>query len=398
MEIILIQPHNPLALDDRLDLPLGLLSVASVLREFHTVQILDFSGRMEHTIPQADVYGMSLYTPSYLFALKMRDRIREISSAPIIVGGPHASAMPVECAKDFDYVIVGDVETTLPMVIDEIASRKRQEGIVFCDSPRDLSCLPTYDYSLIDIGSYHRKLLGELAPLLTTSRGCPHRCSFCWQSIYQRPYKHRSLEHIAKELGYLRKHANAITFIDDNFLGSTSYLKKLVPLIDRPFSIVCRAEDLSVDICKMLADCGCKKVSCGIESGCQYILDSLHTSKNIKGMMHGLRNAYDEGIFVSIFLIVGSPYETWDTIRESVSNLKSMVFHDYKLYNCTPYPGTKLYNRPYDWNITWLSDCYLDYHQVYGYGDVPLAFEHKNFGRKEVQEWREYIIENLEVR
>src|SRR5215510_12030714 len=136
MRICLIRPPAPELLNDRIDPPIGLLFVGTALKQRgHDVQILDFAGGESHDIPEADVYGMTLFTTSYPEALDLKKAIREVSDAPILVGGPHPQALPKETAQDFDYVVVGEAEVDLPDMIDSMAERTFPNQVVYTKTP-----------------------------------------------------------------------------------------------------------------------------------------------------------------------------------------------------------------------------------------------------------------------
>jgi radical SAM superfamily enzyme YgiQ (UPF0313 family) len=152
MRICLIRPPTPELLNDRVDPPIGLLFIGTSLKQNgHEVQILDFAGGVTLEIPEADVYGVTLFTTSYPEALAIRDRIRAVSDAPIVAGGPHAQALPLKTSEDFDYVVVGEAELDFPRIVQRIVDRTLPERIFNAKSPADLAALPFNDYSLVAV-------------------------------------------------------------------------------------------------------------------------------------------------------------------------------------------------------------------------------------------------------
>ena len=101
MLIELIHPPHPNSTDDRLDPPLGLLLIASYIRERHSdvyVSLNDLSCKKEKDwkIGFADVYGLTVYAPSFSVAKKIIAKCRKKNPlAKIIVGGAHPSSMPL---------------------------------------------------------------------------------------------------------------------------------------------------------------------------------------------------------------------------------------------------------------------------------------------------------------
>ena len=70
--ITLINPPSPWLISDRVMVPLGLLYIASFIRENGTdVNIVDMSGGKDinlETVPKTDLYGVSFVSPQSVYA------------------------------------------------------------------------------------------------------------------------------------------------------------------------------------------------------------------------------------------------------------------------------------------------------------------------------------------
>ncbi|MDY7091387.1 MAG: B12-binding domain-containing radical SAM protein [Acidobacteriota bacterium] len=404
LRICLLRPPSPELINDRIDPPIGLLQIGTVLRqEGHEVTILDFAGGSQPRIPDADLYGITLFTISYVESLELRDQIREISSAPIMVGGPHAQALPKETAEDFDYVVVGEAEAEIAYLVGPMASRELETAVVHTQAPLDLGALPLNDYSLVDTDSYSRVVDGRLAFSILSGRGCPFRCTYCFTAALAEKVRLRPVDHVMAELHQLDADysVDALRFIDDNFLMNLRFFRQLAPRLKefgRPYRVYCRAVDLTEERCRLLAESGCRMVACGVESGSQTMQDLMNTRKDVQKMAEGIRIARRYGIEVRVGLIVGYPGETWETVRESVRELIKMPFSSYNLFNFVPLPGTDPYHNPERYGITWLSDDWKDYYILYGENQASYAFEHETLDRRTLAQMRAYMIESLNGR
>ncbi len=403
MNICLIRPPSPELLDDRIDPPTGLLYLGTALKHSgHDVTILDFAGGQHHDIPSADIYGMTLFTSSYPDAITLRDKIRQISQSPIMVGGPHASALPEETAKDFDYVIVGEAEVTLPSLIEEMATdQEHSDNIINCIAPQDLSKLPYNDYSLVDINSYDRVTAGETTVSILSGRGCPWKCIYCHTAALGDKVRMRSPEHVMGELYQLDEEYDvaALRFIDDNFLMNRRFLREIAPMLEafgKPYRVYCRAQDLTEGTVPLLAESGCKMVGCGVESGSQKMHEIMGTGKSVEKMTKGITLAKEQGIEIRAGIIVGFPGETWKTVKESVKNLKKMPIDSYNLFNFIPLPGTDPFIHPEMYGITEISDDWKDFFMLYGENEATYPFSHENMDRETLAEMRAYMIEELD--
>ena len=401
MRICLIRPPTPELLNDRIDPPVGLLFIGTSLKQHgHEVEILDFAGGETPSISDADVYGLTLFTTSYAEAITIRDKIRAVSDAPIIVGGPHAQALPERSAKDFDYVVIGEAELDLPAIIHRIADRSLPSRIIYTKAPPDLGALPFNDYSLVDVSSYNRVVAGEIAFSILSGRGCPFKCLYCYTAALAEKVRLRPVDHLMAELYKLDEeyHVNALRFIDDNFLMSRPFFKQLAPRLrefGKPYRVYCRAVDLTSERCELLAWSGCKMVACGIESGSQKMQDLMNTRKDVKKMTDGVVAAKRAGIEVRAGLIVGYPGETWETVKESVANLKKMPLDSYNIFNFVPLPGTDPYHNPAKYGITRISDDWKDFFILCGENEASYAFEHESLNKTMLAEMRKYMITEL---
>ncbi|MCB1058076.1 MAG: B12-binding domain-containing radical SAM protein [Acidobacteria bacterium] len=404
LRICLLRPPSPELLNDRIDPPIGLLQIGTVLKqEGHEVTILDFAGGHELRIPDADLYGITLFTISYAESLVLRDQIREVSSAPIMVGGPHAQALPRETAQDFDYVVVGEAEADIAGLVHGMARRELRPRVIHTTPPADLGALPLNDYSLVETDSYSRVVDGRLAFSILSGRGCPFRCKYCFTAALAEKVRLRPVDHVMAELYGLdeRYSVDALRFIDDNFLMNLRFFRELAPRLKefgRPYRVYCRAVDLTEERCRLLAESGCRMVACGVESGSQKMQELMDTRKDVQKMAEGIRIARRYGMEVRVGLIVGYPGETWETVEESVNELVRMPFTSYNLFNFVPLPGTDPYHHPERFGITWLSKDWKDYYILYGENQASYAFEHETLDRATLAEMRAYMIDRLNRR
>src|SRR5262245_6100166 len=64
----------------------------------------------------ADLVGITAPTPSALHAYRVAREFRR-RGVPVVIGGPHATALPEEAARHADAVVVGEAEDTWPRVL-----------------------------------------------------------------------------------------------------------------------------------------------------------------------------------------------------------------------------------------------------------------------------------------
>ena len=191
----------------------------------------------------ADVVGISsLFTPYYREALEVARRAKRRSSAPVVVGGSHASAAPESllALPAVDYVILGEGERAFVEFLQFLLGRKPVEAvpnlaykkdgeIVFNPTEENfpIDDLPFPD--LDDLAPEHYRLGPKPMTFMITSRSCPHRCSFCSvHTTFGTKYRLRSLENVLDEIDTrYRQGYRVIDFEDDNLTYYKSSFKEL---------------------------------------------------------------------------------------------------------------------------------------------------------------------------
>src|SRR5262245_55959683 len=86
----------------------------------HTDEIIE---PVQYDIP-ADLVGITAPTPSALHAYGLAREFRR-RGVPVVIGGPHATAIPEEAARHADGVVIGEAEDTWPHVLDDARRQPR---------------------------------------------------------------------------------------------------------------------------------------------------------------------------------------------------------------------------------------------------------------------------------
>jgi len=399
--IILIHTPAPELQEDRLEPPLGLLYLATYLREHGiNAQVVDLSGQKRWEIPYSKYYGFSTYSANYRRTLQIKENYIN-PNAITIAGGPHASALPEEVAKEFDYVIVGEGEIALLSLL-----QNPQENIIIGNPISNLNQLPYPDYSLVDVASYKRKVAGKHSFSILSTRGCPYECLFCNSNImggHQR-IRFRSPQNVIGEIETLLNQYNdvAFRFQDDVFGLSKRWLVDFTNLA-KPLNITyrafVRANQCAVDgFTDLLYEGGCKHVSLGIESGSEQILQAMQKGQTVEDGIKGIANAKQSGLIVRIYLIVGFPGETWDTVKETVDFVDKTRPDEFVVYPLIPYPGTPLYHSPQWYGLKNINGDFTKYFQIYGDKKSHFVYDLEYADRNELQAMKDYVVNELEKR
>ena len=173
--------------------------------------------------------------------------------ATIVLGGHHPTTLPERLLAHpaVDCVLRGDGEATLPALALALANQRplktvpgigfrRKDGSYHLAPPAfvaNLDELPPPAYDLADSAYYARSAKSSV--VLSTSRGCPLKCSYCCTGAASAiPYRRRTIDHVMYEVR--RAAANAtigfIDFEDENISLDRSWFLSLLDRLQSFFA------------------------------------------------------------------------------------------------------------------------------------------------------------------
>lgn len=411
MRVCFIHTPCPELDDDRLEPNLGLLYLATFLRQHgFEVEVADFSAvsieSAAERIPSDDLYGFSTFSVNYHLTRKLAQATRQrFPGARLVAGGPHATALPEAVKQDFDVVVTGEGELAMLELAQALrAGTDPLPHIIHGQGPRDLDVLPFPDRDLVDLPSYSRIVNGQRSLSVLTARGCHYRCVFCNSNIMgasSRSVRFRSPVNVAREIQWLQEKHDISRFRlqDDTFTTSLERIRALTSLL-RPLEIRYRCFG-RLDKCReremtdLLAEGGCCHIAFGVESGSPRILGAMDKRQTVDDIRAGITNAKASGLTVRVYLIVGFPSETDETIQETVNLMQECQPHEFMIYPCIPYPGTPLWERPEKFGITHINRDYSQYVQIGRGRKTAFALRTATFDEHQVEVWRQYMIDQL---
>jgi anaerobic magnesium-protoporphyrin IX monomethyl ester cyclase len=357
---------------------LGLLYVAGALLEAgHDVAVLDADAdslsvpRLVSAIREKapDVVGIGASTPLIGTASRIFESLESMSPRPIsVLGGFHPTALPEESAAQTatDYVVRGEGETTLVKLLEALEGGTDPagvEGVTFVSggetistpepiSAPDLDSLPVPARNLVDKRNYLWSVPGKgLVPVtsIVTQRGCPFRCVFCGVRTMFPHVRHRAPDKVADEIESIVKDLGIkhIMFQDDTLGLSRSKMRALFDELDRrgvrfTWEGYTRPDVVDYLFLREMRSAGLTRLSFGVESGDPEILKAV--KKDVRTEQY--RAAYDWckrlGIETRCSLMLGLPFETEATVRQTVSFACSLKCYQAYINIATPYPGSEL--------------------------------------------------------
>lgn len=378
--ILLINPPFNIAKENYdSSVSVGLLSIGTYLKANGlNVKIIDgarqknFTEILKKEVPSADFAGLSVMTTQLPGALSVSKIIRETNkNCKIVWGGTHPTFFKEQTIKNdlIDLVIYGEGEEAFL----EIAMEKplaeingiayKDENKIFINQPRkliDISAMPLFNWGLVP-----NEILAKLylVPSLT-SRGCPHRCTFCINAILKNSWRARTVEQVLKDLRIIKDTPyfknKPIRFWDENFFVDLKRAKNIIEgMIERdlilPWETTVRAVYLKPgmiddDFLNKIKKSGCYLLSFGAESGSPEILKKIKKDTTPEEILDSAKSCLKHDIIPQYSFMIGLPGETKKDMRMTLRLIDQLVKLSPKAQILgpqafRPYPGSTLYEE-----------------------------------------------------
>ncbi len=405
MEILLLNlPNNGSSSGFRgVFYPLGIGYIAAALKQAgHEVRVYDlqyekvigrYGDQRVEEIIRSNHYD-ALCAGGVFFSLDSLIAITRTSKnirpeASVIAGGSFCTSIPqvVFSNVSIDFLVIGEGETTIVHLIQEIDSSKSYgsvPGIMYRDifggivqtTPRvpelELDTIAFPDRSILPFNGLYRKHFAIPNPLrycafVIASRGCSFSCTFC-EPTFGKKVRVRSPENILEEVRMLQTDHNAqyIRFHDELMLGGARkyiirFCEEVLRTGDRFFwGGTTNANLLNYDTLKLMRRANCFSVSFGVESGSPTILKEMKKRNDLDHLRDVVKWCSELGIEVNFSLISGTPSETPETLKETCDYLLDLNEYYWRIPNeinhIVPIPGSDLYDEAKDRGLITISD------------------------------------------
>ena len=383
MKVLLIEPPKKtweLMGGDCVSPPLGLAQLAAVLeRENIEVDLIDCNARetgwqgLERAIEEArpDIIGASAMTPFFPEALRTMETARRVNPEIItVLGGPHPTFTAEETLKEnpeIDIVARGEGERTIVDLVrclerggelsqvKGIAFRRGGEIVLTNDQPPvDVKELPLPSYHFLPMEKYRFTVFGKFTTILS-SRGCPHRCTFCseWR-FWGDGWRPRDPKSVVDEMELLNKEygRECFWFGDDCFNVDANHIRGITTEImkrglDISWYYQGRA-DLIIKHKELLPEmrrAGNHMVQVGVESSTDQELREFNKRLTRRQVEEAVRLLKENDIVAQGLLLVGTRNDSARSIAHKVRYMK-WLDADFPIFTMfTPFPGSDLYEE-----------------------------------------------------
>lgn len=349
MYIKLIQPgmiKRPMDTDLKLHMapPLGLLTVANILRGEHRVVLENENIEPICYDDHPDLVGISVTVDTLPHAMQIAKRFRK-RGAKVVAGGIHiTTAYETIPANAFDALCIGAAEGTWPDIVRD-AQNGCLKKIYKCSGKLRGEDIVSPAYDMIDRGKY------LYTSVIHTSRGCPFRCDFCYNSAKSHHFVNRPIPDVLREIR--QAGTRHIMFIDDNFAGNPQWTKQFLKAI-LPMKLKWQAA-VSINAAKdgalldLMRKSGCQSLFIGFESINPESVQNVHKVQNsTREYEQAIAVIHKRGIMINGSFVFGLDGDTPETFDATVDWIVKNRIETVTSHILTPYPGTALYDRMQD--------------------------------------------------
>ena len=360
--------------------PLGTTLIAGNLRHGgHEVDVFVVENDLDKTIRELkqykpDAVAFSVTTGSHQEYIKIARAIKRRLNILMLWGGPHVTFAPKIIEEDYaDVVCVGEGEEAaleFANSFDALGGKiptdiknlwVKVDGKIYRNTVRPrIKNLDELPYPARDLFFNKFPIMKNHGiKAFLAHRGCPNKCTYCFNHSYNKMYREqagdkkvlysRSPDSIVDEILWLKKSETIkmVQFVDDVFTLHKKWILDFAKVYEKrcriPFAINARFDHFDEEIVSSLAKAGLCLVNAGIESGNEYMRNTVMLRQQSLDSMFKTGSLLKKyGVKLLTENVLGNPGETFDMAMETLKvNMKLMP----NIANASvfaPYPGLKM--------------------------------------------------------
>ena len=322
--------------------PLGLATLAGYLRDDDEVTIQDEHVEVLDLGPRPDLVAIEVYITSARRAYAIADGYRK-RGVHVALGGLHVTSVPEEAAQHADTIFLGPGEDTWPRFLADL--RAGRPGRVYRSIRRSLAGAPPPRRDLI------RRSLYLVPNSIVVSRGCPHRCDFCYQDSFFGPGRRHYTQAVDDAVAEIdRLPGRHVYFLDDNLFASPRFAAELLREM-RGMRRVWQAAGtvhsvLSSGLIEPAARVGLRSLFIGFETlNRSNLVASGKPHQTQTDAAQAISRLKSLGVMVNASFVFGMDMDDESVFDRTVQWAIEQGVETATFHILTPYPGTRLHAR-----------------------------------------------------
>ncbi len=286
-----------------------------------------------------------------------------------IAGGPEVTANP-QNFHNFDYTVAGQGEIAVPALLERILSAglsnsgKVEIPGIYCSKSksvdtavvRALPCAPELTPSPYLDGTLDPAKYG--GALWELARGCPFKCSYCYESKGEKKISYFPMERLEKEIELFAKKKIAQVFVlDPTYNASKERAMKMLRTIEKKapgmfFYFEARAEFIDREIARAFSRVPCC-IQFGLQSSNPEVLKKVHRTLDRKLFAKNIGYLNEVGVTFGFDLIYGLPTDNLQGFKDSIDFALSLYPNNLELFCLSVLPGTNLHDDAPGYGMVW---------------------------------------------
>lgn len=346
--ILAAEPDDPLRkLNPFMPLSLAILAGSAPNHEYELVDMLWEAGPINFD-DNVDLVGISMRKSAEQAAFRLADEFRK-RNIKVVLGGPQASANPIESRKHADVVVIGEGELLWPRILDDIQNDKPKDFYVSAPNAFSANGYKVFQLDnlpkLDKLKKPNRNLFKRKYDfdMVFASRGCAINCDFCSVSrLFGTQYRFRPVDEVVEDIRHFK---NYYYLIDDTVFGRATTYDYYLELYDKlakqkkvkywtgQANLDAASKEKGREVIKKAAKAGLIYAAIGMESINEAVLKksgSYSKMGAVKGdnmlekMKENIRFIQDQGILISAWFAIGYEGEGIETYYDTFEFCKEM--------------------------------------------------------------------------
>ncbi|MBQ0051786.1 MAG: DUF4080 domain-containing protein [Treponema sp.] len=389
-------------------LPLGAACIASAIKnspltkETFSVELIDFSleeqeivlarqNSGEHAVSAVIAQKLAQKKPDYVcFSVYVWNRLilegaaselkKLLPDCICIAGGPEVTAGP-DSFSIFDFTTAGQGELATCQLLSEIekGNVKIAADVKISDTPVQgvFGKVAALDSSTSNI-HFNRAipcpveqcpspyLDGTIDPakyggaLWELARGCPFKCSYCYESKGEKKIAYFPMERLEKEIElFAKKKIPQVFVLDPTYNANKERAIKMLKTIEKKapgmfFYFEARAEFIDRELASAFARIPCA-LQIGLQSADPEVLKNVHRTLDKKKFIKNIGYLNEAGVTFGFDLIYGLPGDTFRGFCDSIDFALALYPNNLELFCLSVLPGTDLHDAATGFGLEWES-------------------------------------------
>ena len=304
--------------------------------------------------------------------LELGRHIKQSMDVPIIIGGPAATFDQTLYNWDdnpFDAICVGEGDFSIVDFVNKYKNGNSEIGLNnfilrSCKGSHSNVGLEDLVDPLDELPFPDRKIIYDKDDFLKNSRvkmfisgrGCPYKCTYCFNHVYNSMYKgkgkiirHKSVDYFLEEISQIQKDypLEGIIFEDDIFILEKDWLAefaaKYPSKIGLPYMCYVRPNLVNRELARLLKISGCYSARVAIECGNESLRNKiLKRNLSTEQIVKSCQMLHDEGLKIGTINILGLPSETIENMKETLEINRACNPEHISANLFMPLPGVEL--------------------------------------------------------